>query len=571
MLLSEKKFNRLTASVDWSARQMEFPRNKRIEAARQLCGHHHSADGSPKVVPVNLIKLAVDIYVRQLAARSPRVLVTTADQAMKSVAANLEIALNLIPAEINLTETLRRVVMEALFSFGVVKIGLHTIEERHGYDYGDVFVDSVSFDDYFLDMSARHMDLIQYEGNDYWVSYEELMDSRLFPRKHKDTIRPDSEGIDDAYIGERGERRAEMITRDGSADMYERRVWLRDMWLPHEKAVLTYAVKSKTQLRMVDWNGPENGPYRKLGFTDVPGSLLPLSPMSAWRDLHDLANALFRKLSNQADNQKSVLGFTGENDDEVRSFQTAKDGDGIHYQGTKPETLTAGGVNANTLAYEEVVRSMFSYFGGNIDALGGLAPMTETVGQDKLLTESASAQMRDMAGRTIDFVKAIFTDLAFYEWNDPIKKRMLEKPVPGIQGMSIPVVWDSRARKGNLESMNIDIDVYSLQDNSPGVKLQRMGFIMQQYVLPLLPEIARQGGSVDTQTILSLVAKYADFPELTDIVTFTEPVQQSLPDGQAGGTQQGQGRGASTGAPQGGAASDILQQVLSQGRTVENA
>jgi len=60
-------------------------------------------------------------------------------------------------------------------------------------------------------------------------------------------------------------------------------------------------------------------------------------------------------------------------------------------------------------------------------------------------------------------------------------------------------------------------------DDSPALKLQRLGLIMQNYVIPMMPEIQRQGGHVDVQAILDLVAKYADFKELRDIVFFMEP------------------------------------------------
>lgn len=568
MGLADKKFGKLIPSIDWSIQQMEYPRRKRVSAVRRFTGFHYSTDGSSKVEPVNMIKLAVDIYVRSLAARTPRVMVSTTERDLKPLAANFELALNLIPDEIDLAGTLRRVVTEALFAIGIVKIGLHTVGEALGHDYGEPFVDPITLDDYFLDMTAKDMHLIQYEGNDYWLPLDEVMEDDSFPKKRKSGLQADN----DAFIGERGESRAEGISKDGSAEAYRRRIWLRDVWLPDEQMVLTYAVKSKRRLRMVDWEGPERGPYRKLGFSDVPGNLLPLPPMAIWRDLHDLANALFRKLGNQADNEKSVLGFQGDNDEQVESFKAAKDGDGIKYTGTEPKLLRAGGVNPNTLAFEQVVHQMFSYFGGNIDALGGLAPQTETVGQDKLLTESASAQMRDMAGRTTDFVKLIFGDIAHYEWNDPVRERTLEKRIPGVEGLMLPVKWNPKSKQGKLDRFKLDVDVYSLQDDSPSQKLQRLGFIMAQYVVPLMPEIQRIGGQIDAQAILALVAKLADFPELADIVTFVEqnmlPQFKTSPGQQSPAPVANQNASPVQTAPPGGA-SDILQQVLSQGRSQE--
>src|SRR5208337_3159153 len=132
---------------------------------------------------------------------------------------------------------------------------------------------------------------------------------------------------------------------DYSADQYRDRLWLRDVWLPKEQLLLTVGCNTNTLLKVVEWEGPECGPYYKLGYSDVPGNLLPLPPVALWRDLHELSNKLFRKLGNQAEGQKTVLGFTGGDEESVSNFQKASDGDGIRYTGAPPQRLTAGGVD----------------------------------------------------------------------------------------------------------------------------------------------------------------------------------------------------------------------------------
>ncbi len=167
------------------------------------------------------------------------------------------------------------------------------------------------------------------------------------------------------------------------------------------------------------------------------------------------------------------------------------------------------------------IKSLPTYFAGNIDSLGGLSPMTETVGQDKLLGEAAGAQLRGMVSSITAVVRKIFQAIAWYEWNDPVRQRTIEKPIPDTD-LKIPIRWGKRGRGGNFSDFDFDIDVYSLQDNSPGLKLQKLGAVMQQYVLPLAPMIQQQGGSIDAQSILELVAKYADLPELSGIVQFLQ-------------------------------------------------
>jgi hypothetical protein len=516
--LSEKQFSKLKKSIEWSAKQLEHPRKTRIKAIKEYVGFHYASAGARKKMPVNFLALAVSIYVRQLAASCPRALFTTKRHDLKHIAHNFEIAINQIPDEIDLTNTLRRLVTEAMFSMGIAKVGLYTVGEALGHKYGEPFVDVVTMDDYFCDMSAKRLDLIDYEGNDYWLDFDEAKDSDWLDKKDKDDIKPD----DYTVIGQQGEKRAEGIVNSSSADQYRDKLWLRDVWLPKEGLLLTYQVKSGLLLKTVEWEGPEEGPYYKLGFSDVPGNLLPLPPASLWRDLNELANSLFRKIGNQADAQKTVLGFPGGNEESVEDFKRAQDGDGIRYTGADPRELKAGGVDPRTLAFFMQTRDLYSYFAGNLDTLGGLSPQAQTLGQEKILSSASNSQLRDMADKTIAVIEDIFKTLAYYEWHDPIKRRMLEKPIPGTD-MSITVEMNRKKKKEDFNLFDLNIDVYSLQDNSPAARLQKLGAIWQQYILPSAPMIQQAGGTIDVQKLLEKVSQYADLPEIGEIVQFAEP------------------------------------------------
>jgi len=561
--LSDKQFTRLRTAIDWSNRQFDFPRRKRISAIKQLVGSHYSDGGADKRVPVNFIKLATGIYIHLLAPHAPRVMIGTKIPELKPTASNLELRINQIPDEIGMTAAFRRLVTEALFSFGIGKVGLHSVGEILGHSYGKPFFDVITIDDYFCDMAAKTRDAIQYEGNDYWLDYDAVMESKWFPQNVRNLLKPDEYTV----IGEHGEDRAEAIQADESPQLFKDKVWLRDVWLPSEKLMVTYGVKSERVMKVVEWEGPAKGPYPILGFNDVPGNLLPLPPVSLWRDLHELGNALFRKLSVQADSQKSVQAFAGGNDDSAEDFRKAKDGDGIKYSGSPPVTLKAGGIDQTTLAFYLQTRDLSSYFAGNLDSLGGLAPITQTVGQDKLLSEAASVQLKDMSSKTIDVMRDVFNSIAWYEWHDPVLSRTLEKPIPGTN-LKINVPWGKDDRKGKIDLYDLQIDVYSLQDNSPSTKLQKLGLLVQQYVLPLAPLIAQQGGTVDVQAILRMAAKYSDFPELGEIVIFTDNpnvAEEKEPPGMPQQTTRTYERVNRPGATERGK-SQILQQAMLGGK-----
>jgi hypothetical protein len=298
----------------------------------------------------------------------------------------------------------------------------------------------------------------------------------------------------------------------------------------------------------------------------VPGNLLALPPIASWRDLNELANALFRKLGASADAYKEVLNFTGGDDAGVSAFKNARHGDGINAGGMKqPEKWSAGGIEPRSLIFYQQVKELFSYFAGNLDSLGGLAPMSATIGQDKLLAEAAGAQLRDMADQNVDFVRKIFKALAYYEWTNPVKTRTIKKDVAG---QMIDTEWNQDTKKGNLDYYDTNIDVYSLQNDSPTMQLQKLGLFVQQYILPFAPMLPQVGGNVDVEAIIKKAAALSNLKDAETFVTFPDdpmPQQQQ----QSGSTQQYIGApqtpegGGPQGVPPQGMSTDMMSQLMS--------
>lgn len=511
-------FERLKTAVDWSAKQLKTPREERKEAIKQFVGSHYSDNGAPRKVPTNLIELATTIYTRQLASRPPKVMISTGRQELKPFSRNMEIALNQVPEEINLQDTLQKVVTEAIFFMGVCKVGLHATGEKLGEEYGETFVDLISIDDYFCDMSAKSRGEMQFEGNDYWISLD----------KAKQLYGDDVEATEYTTINDRGEESAQGVSVDNSVDLYKDKVWLRDVYLYDSGQMVTYGVKSGKLLRVIDWDGPDEGPYHTLSFTDVPGNLLPLPPVSLWRDLHDLANILFRKLSRQADAKKSVVTFPGGNEEDVEALKNAEDGEGIKYTGQKPESVTVGGIDQPTFALYLQSRDLFSYFAGNLDSLGGLSPVSDTASQDKLVSDAASVRLNSMKSSVIQFVKRIFKAIAWYEWTDPVRERIIEKQVAGTD-LVLKRKWSAETRDGDFLDYNIDIDVHSMQEDTPNLRLQKLNATLQNIILPMMPMMQQQGVQLDISKLMEIQARLGDIPELNELLTFANGPIEQLP------------------------------------------
>lgn len=518
---NQSEFVRLHDAVERSCLALSAPRGNRLDAVKQFVGAHYAENGSSKRVPTNFIELAVTIYMRLLAARAPKVLVTTEAFELRPFAKDLEIVLNQIPGEIGLGKTLRRAVLEAMFGFSVVKIGIAAKGVTSDAAELEPFVDVVDIDDYFCDMTAKTWGEIQFEGNDYWMAKSDV----------RKVFGVDLDADEFTTTGSTGDTQAKSVETPSSMEPFRDKVLLRDVYLCDSGRLVTYAVKPLRLLRDSYFDGPDGTPYVHLGFSDVPGNLLPLPPVALWIDLHELGNSLFRKLANQADRKKTVAAFAGGNDDDVRALQKADDGDAIRYNGQKPDAIGLGGIDQATLAFYLTVSDKFSYFAGNLDALGGLSPQSETIGQDKLLSEAANARVNGMSEAVVDFAKAIFKRLAWYVWTDPVRNRTIRKTVRGAPGIAVVKQWTPETRDGDFLDYNFDIDVYSMTDDSPTTKVQKFWMIFERFLMPLLPMLQQQGAYIDVKAVCDFLAKHSALPELDEFVRFSdsEPGDQARP------------------------------------------
>ena len=509
---------KLHESIQSSNQKLEVARKERLAAVKQFVGSHYGERGSKKKVPVNMLEMAVSIYLRLLAARAPKCIVSTDISSLKGFAADFEIVLNQLPKEIGLRNTLRRAVVEAMFSMGIVKVGIGgTNESRNIGD--EPFVSVVQIDDYFCDTSARSWEEVQYEGNDYWLPVEQV--KSLYG---KDVTPEDYNGTNDI-----GHEQANTITGGESQNVLFPRVRLRDVYVYSSNRLITYIPGTDTVLRDVPWDGPEGSPYIRLGFTEVPGNLMPLPPVAVWQDLHDLSNTLFRKLSHQAVSHKRVAVFQSGSDDDILNFKKASDGDGIR-SAARSEMLETGGVDQPTLAYFLSVWDRYNMICGNLDALGGLSPQADTAAQEKLVSEAASARLKDMGDSVIEFAKQIFLRLAWYVWTDPVRERKYVKVFDEKHGISLDKEWTPETRDGDFIDYNFDINVFSMQDDGPATRIQKLMTFFERLVLPLQPMLEAQGLGIDMKALVDYVARNSNLPELSDmVVPLNAPPQDSRP------------------------------------------
>lgn len=521
---SKPDIKNLREAVEYSNRKLEPFRKNRLHALRQYVGIHYSDDGSSHKVPVNLLELAVGTYARHLAPVNLQVNVSTPHKQLKPKAKDFELAINHLIKEIQFVQTLRMAVIEGMFGMGVVKVGINpspTVEVGgYFHDVGQPFADVIGLDDWVHDMSAKNYEQIAFCGNRYRMFKDDIEESELFPnteavkklQKHDPMKYGRTLGSEDgAYTLSQG--------TGAFSEMFHDVVELIDLWLPRENLIVTLDADGHCQepLRITEWDGPEGGPFRRLSFGDVPDNIMPLPPVANLIDLHELANELFRKIGRQGSREKEVLVYPMGATDDARRIKESDDGDIVHGD-QEGKLYRFGGINNLTLAAFLQVRDLFSYLAGNLDALGGLSAQADTLGQERLITASASARANAMQERFIEFTSLIIRDLGWYLWTDPMINLPLVKRIPGVNSVEIPTTFSAENREGEFMDYNLQINPYSMQSHTPASKLQFIQTWLGQIMTPLLPFSTAAGGPIDLDALNRLGSELGNVPELLDVV-----------------------------------------------------
>lgn len=517
--------NKLRDAIRHSRAKLRPFRENNVQSIAEYAGTHYgeSTTDIPKA-SLPLLSLAVDIYTWELVAQNPRALVTTPHGQLKPLLSLLEGYWENLAGEIEIEQTAREAVKAAIFSNGIIKVGLErraSVDiEGFTQDVGQPYASLVLLDDWVHDVTAKAWRFVTFAGNRYSLLLEHAQEAEGFER----AVREELQATDDSGLSEPGDETTRGIGGRPQPDAveYPKRVDLWDQWLPNENLFITFELESdKPCLRIRDWDGPEGGMYHRLSFSDVLGNIMPLPPVALWTDLHRLANALFRKLDRQAERQKTIGVVPRHAVQEGQRTLEANDGDLIVGDG-EGRQLRLGGPDGGNLAFLLTVKNLFSYAAGNLDLLGGLRAQSGTLGQDELLAASSSKRMQAMQKQTEKFIQGIMRDLLWYGWTDPLIDIPLVKRVPGTD-LEIAVAFTPEAREGDFFDYNIKVVPYSMQFESPQARLRKLLDIFAQLVIPGMSLLQEAGGSIEFAELIRLVSRYANLPELNDVIRFADP------------------------------------------------
>jgi hypothetical protein len=436
----------------------------------------------------------------------PKNVVTARFLMYRGYAELLGMGLDYLDKKIDIKTALRRWIVDSIFTMGVMKTGISTSKDTIQFndnvnvDNGQPYAEVVDFDDWILDPAAKHIEEAAFVGNRVRVPRKMLLDSGLY---RNDLV----ERLPSADVDPYDKREAQTISQHEVTPVeindLQDYVDVNEIWVPAAKAIVTVPSGQQVYddyLRVDDYYGPDEGPYTYLALTPpVPNNPLPIAPVGIWHDLHVMANKMAKKIMEQADRQKTVLGYKRASMDDAQELIDAGDGEAIAMDDPQGvQSFSWGGQEKTNEAHLGQLAYWFSLMSGNTDQLGGQRVNAETATGQEILQKNGSIRIEDMRDIVYAGTTEINRKLAWYLHTDPLIALPLIKRVPipaqTVMGPMGPVLVPPRqieqqviltpdARQGDFLDFQFSIEAKSMSRLDPANRLQKM-LLLASSVIP---------------------------------------------------------------------------------------
>lgn len=516
--------SRLRSASSDAYTRMKFQRAQRKEIIDRIAGPYYSEHGSTAPSPENNFETYVDIMKGFLVPTNPKVLIRSGERSFEETRELLELAVNTATTDAGLEETLRAGVVDALVLMSVIKVGQELADDGQT---GEIFAENVSFDDFVFDIAATKWKDISFIGHRYEMEHDKFMESDNFTDKQKDDIVPSTSRyeLDEIHGADR-----DAFRTFGEAEYtgFVKYVHFWDLYLPSFGLLVTVPVNGPASASsFVEWEGPQaptgTGPFHILGFSELPGTVIPLSPLLTGIDLHDIANAVLWKVGQQAERAKKLLTFEGPAEEDAERIRVYPDGSSIRVDhADKVRVQTFDGPDSNVLGFQILASRKFKEKMGSLNLLGGISADSDTARQDALLDKRASARVETMAKRVRDNAQDIFRAFTWYLYRDPEKVYNIRQPIQGTD-RTREINFTPEDRTIDLTRFGIEIDPFSMDVVPPKSRLSRFVQYYQQVIRPDLQLRARQGSTVNFAKFDEIASKLGNMPEIREIVTVSAP------------------------------------------------
>ena len=412
--------------------QSGFRRLKRFQRARamfvkQYVGHYYREQfGTEGDEPLNMVFHVIRSLVPNLVMRNPMSAVTTEIAEYKLYAYLLGLALDNLNGQLKLKYTIRRALVDSLFAMGIVKTGLSATDQLIDFgdirvDPGQVYADTVDFDDWVCDPTCMILDHAAFTGNRERIPRQLLLDDddcdhdlvmRLPVSEHPDAKKQAR------ALSQSGFSAQEMIELQDFVDVVS-------LYIPGANATILIPdpdqLMTERYLKIQDFYGPKTGPYHYLSLTQpVPGNPFPVAPVGIWYDLAVMCNRLMRKQMIRADNQKTLYVVDPSAADQAEDMREAEDQEVVFGNPDSVEMFSSNGAEKGTDNTLNNLQVWFNYMSGNPDQMAGIQSNAGTATQATILEGNANVTVEDSRSLIYDFAAEISSDEAWYLHYDPL-------------------------------------------------------------------------------------------------------------------------------------------------------
>lgn len=546
MIQVSTKPKRLAAAVDRGMKKLDGRRRMTKKLLQEYAGAYYRGPDTSNPRPLNLIHSAVNVLVPALVSRNPTFRVRARQFPHRGHAMMSEEALNHLVREIDYDTTLRQLVIDTLFAgVGISRTdigpsGFMTTILDQQFDLGQPFVDRVSIDDFVLDPMARHVGEAGFIGHRYRVPKSYLYESGLYktdPFDNNTDLWQDRDG--DGKEAESAEAIWGGRRNEDENDLLEF-VPLFDLYLPYEELVVTIpgsrallqsADPESLFMRVIEYSGPQSeaGPYDLMGFHWLPDNPLPVSPTSIWYDMHVSANMVMRRVSRQANRQKTVLAYTPDAASDAQSVVDAEDGQSVRVNDVNNlKEVNLGGAPDESYEFLAWTKDQFSQQAGNVEQAGGLKSGVNTATQAEILQTNASARMTDMQHHVYGMAKRHARKLLHLIETDPFISIPFVKKFGGEE---IPLSYTPEVREGDYNDFHLSIEPYSMQTIPPELKAKKKADWAANIYLPLVGAAMQgmqMGMPLNVNPVLKTTGRDFGIEEIDEMLLDMEGMQMQM-------------------------------------------
>jgi len=528
----------LQESVKRGSDRLKNFRMSRMMFLRNYTGPYYDKEkGNIGEESLNMIFNAIRVLVPNIVMNFPTHNVSSNFLQSRQYAELLSEALAFHDKQIDIRSTYRQVLVDAIFTLGILKTGIaesdsvYAFDEYDRVDTGEIYTECVSFDNFLVDPTSREhlFKDAKWLGDRSIVSRASLLESGLYDNELVEQLPT----VGDAVSSDRKSHLLSQKKQDANRDhdAYDE-VEIAEIWIPGANQLVTVPGGTEVTfdrfLREDEYYGPDEGPFTFLSLTPpVPDNPLPIPLVGVWNDLHVLGNRMAKKIIDQAERQKDIVAYRRAAADDAEALRDEPDGGSVATDDPDGvRVLSFGGQNQKNEIMLAQLQGWFNQMAANPQALAGQRFDANSATEAKILAQNANVGLEDMKDLVYQMAASEGRKRAWYMHTDPLIEVPLVKrftfpaqfsqsPLGPVMQQparmeEVQVILTPEARSGDWMDFHFDVEVESMgRQDSTTRFAQAMDFAVK--IMPAAMQAGQaammMGIPFDVKTFVTRMAK----------------------------------------------------------------